>query len=67
VEQTNFPAYDMVRMAEAPAIETWIVPSDAPPTGMGEPAVPPLAPAVGNALFALTGRRLRSLPFRFSS
>ncbi len=64
VEQKNFPDYEMVRMRESPVIETHIVPSDAPPTGMGEPAVPPLAAAVGNALFMLTGVRLRDLPFR---
>ena len=66
VEQKNFPDYDMVRLRDAPAIETWIVASDEPPTGMGEPAVPPLAAAVGNALFMLTGRRLRDLPFRLA-
>jgi len=64
VQQTNFPSYEMVRMREAPVVETWIVPSEAPPSGVGEVAVPPLAPAVANALFALTGRRLRSLPLR---
>jgi isoquinoline 1-oxidoreductase beta subunit len=64
VEQKNFPDYEMVRLRDAPAIETWIVPSEAPPMGIGEPAVPPLAPAVGNALFNLTGRRLRDLPLR---
>lgn len=64
VEQQNFPAYEMVRMAGSPRIETHIVPSAAPPGGVGEPATPPLAPAVGNALFALTGKRLRSLPLR---
>jgi isoquinoline 1-oxidoreductase beta subunit len=66
VEQKNFPDYDMVRLRDAPAIETWIVPSEAPPTGMGEPAVPPLAAAVGNALFMLSGQRLRDLPFRLA-
>ena len=67
VEQKNFPDYEMVRLRDAPAIETWIVPSDAPPTGIGEPAVPPLAPAVGNAVFTLTGLRLRDLPLRLPS
>ena len=66
VEQTNFPDYEMVRMHDAPRIETWIVPSDAAPTGLGEPATPPLAPALANALFALTGQRLRSLPLRLA-
>jgi len=64
VEQKNFPDYEMVRLRDAPAVETHIVTSDAPPMGVGEPAVPPLAPAVGNALFTLTGKRLRDLPFR---
>ncbi len=64
VEQSNFPDYEMVRMRDAPQVQTWIVPSDAPPTGVGEVAVPPLAPAVANAVFALTGKRLRSLPLR---
>jgi isoquinoline 1-oxidoreductase beta subunit len=47
-----------------PAVEVVIVPSDAPLGGAGEPGTPPIAPAVGNAVFALTRRRLRSLPFR---
>jgi isoquinoline 1-oxidoreductase subunit beta len=62
VQQTNFPAYPLVRLATAPRVDTWLVASEAAPTGVGEPGVPPLAPAVANALFALTGRRLRSLP-----
>jgi len=66
VEQSNFPDYEMVRMRDAPQVQTWIVPSDAPPSGVGEVAVPPLAPAVANAVFALTGKRLRSLPLRLA-
>ncbi len=66
VEQENFPQYPMVRMAEAPRIETHIVPSGEPPGGVGEPATPPIAPAVANALFVLTGKRLRSLPLRLA-
>ncbi len=62
VQQGNFTDYPMVRMAAAPLVETWIVPSERPPGGVGEPAMPPLAPAVANALFALTGERLRKLP-----
>jgi isoquinoline 1-oxidoreductase beta subunit len=62
VQQGNFPSYPMVRLAGAPQVETWILPSDRPPAGVGEPGVPPVAPAVANALFALTGRRHRSLP-----
>jgi isoquinoline 1-oxidoreductase beta subunit len=63
VQQGNFPQYPMVRMASAPHVETWIVASQRDPCGVGEPGVPPVAPAVANALFALTGRRHRSLPF----
>ena len=66
VQQSNFPDYELVRMRNAPRVETWIIPSDAPPTGVGEPATPPLAPAVANAIFALTGTRLRSLPLRLA-
>ena len=62
VQQRNFPDAPLVRMQNAPAVQTWIVPSERPPAGVGEPGVPPLAPAVANALFGLTGRRLRSLP-----
>jgi isoquinoline 1-oxidoreductase beta subunit len=62
VQQTNFPSYPMVRMARSPVVETWIVPSSRPPGGVGEPGVPPLAPALGNALFALSGVRQRLLP-----
>jgi isoquinoline 1-oxidoreductase beta subunit len=63
VEQSNFHDYKVVRINEAPRVEVHIVPSTDAPGGMGEPATPPLAPAVGNALFALTGKRLRTLPF----
>lgn len=66
VEQGNFPAYDMVKLASMPVIETHLVPSEAPPGGVGEPGTPPIAPAVANALFALTGRRLRSLPLKMA-
>jgi isoquinoline 1-oxidoreductase beta subunit len=62
VQQTSFPNYPMVTLAQAPVVETHIVPSERPPSGVGEPGVPPLAPAVANALFKLTGKRLRSLP-----
>lgn len=62
VEQGNFDAYPILRFAESPAIETWIVPSEAPPGGVGEPGVPPVAPAVANALASLTGQRVRRLP-----
>lgn len=62
VQQKNFPNYPMVQLAQSPQVETHLVSSSRPPGGVGEPGVPPLAPAVANALFALTGRRLRSLP-----
>lgn len=62
VQQTNFPGYPLVRLAQAPVVETWLVASDRAPGGVGEPGVPPLAPAVANALFLLTGKRHRSLP-----
>ena len=62
VQQSNFPSYPMVQMAQTPQVQTWIVPSTRAPSGVGEPGVPPIAPAVANALFALTGQRQRSLP-----
>jgi isoquinoline 1-oxidoreductase beta subunit len=62
VQQRNFDSYPMVSLAQAPLVETWLVPSTRPPSGVGEPGVPPLAPALANALFVLTGKRQRSLP-----
>jgi len=59
----NFHSYPIIRFDEMPAVETYIVPSDEPPTGVGEPPLPPLAPAVANAIFAATGKRIRTLPF----
>jgi len=63
VEQGNFDAFPMLRIPDMPAVEVHILPSTAPPTGIGEPGVPPVAPAVANALAAATGRRLHRLPF----
>ena len=63
VEQSNFHDFQVLRMNEMPKVEVHIVPSAANPTGVGEPGVPPLAPALANALFAATGVRLRKLPF----
>jgi isoquinoline 1-oxidoreductase beta subunit len=63
VEQANFDSYPLLRISEMPQVEVHIMPSEAEPTGVGEPGVPPLAPAVANALFAATGKRLRRLPF----
>lgn len=62
VEQSNFGDYPVLRMNQAPEVETIIMPSAEHPEGMGEPATPPIAPAVANAVFKLTGKRLRSLP-----
>jgi isoquinoline 1-oxidoreductase subunit beta len=64
VQQRNFNDYPMVRMFESPEIEVYIVPSSEKPTGVGEPGVPPVAPAVANAIFAATGKRLRRLPIK---
>jgi isoquinoline 1-oxidoreductase beta subunit len=66
VQQGNFGDYPVLRMSEAPLVETVIIPSAEPPEGMGEPAVPPVAPAVASAVFKLTGQRLRSLPLRLA-
>ena len=62
VVQGNFHDQPVLRMPDCPVVETHVVPSALPPEGVGEPAVPPVAPAVANALFVLTGKRLRSLP-----
>jgi isoquinoline 1-oxidoreductase beta subunit len=67
VEQTNFGDYTVARMNDMPQVEVHIVPSNEPPTGMGEPGLPPLAPAYANAIFKLTGKRLRKLPFDLAS
>jgi isoquinoline 1-oxidoreductase beta subunit len=64
VEQTNFDGYDPIRISEAPPIEVHLVHSKEDPGGMGEPALPPAAPAVANAIFAASGQRLRKLPFQ---
>ena len=62
VEQGNFHNYPVLRMSEMPKVEVHIVPSTEGPGGIGEPGTPPIAPAVVNALFALTGKRIRTLP-----
>lgn len=62
VAQGNFDTYRLLRFDRMPEVEVHIVPSDEAPTGVGEPGVPPVAPAVANALFAATGRRFRGLP-----
>jgi isoquinoline 1-oxidoreductase beta subunit len=63
-EQSNFDSYEMLRMADAPKVETVIVPSGGFWGGVGEPPVPPLAPALCNAIFAATGKRIRALPLK---
>ncbi len=63
VEQGNFDGFSLLRIGEMPKVEVHIVPSMAAPTGVGEPGVPPVLPAVANAIAAATGKRLRNLPF----
>jgi len=62
VEQSNFNNYQVLRMDEMPKIEVHIVPSEEKPTGAGELSVPPLVPALCNAIFTATGKRIRRLP-----
>ncbi|HJU88076.1 MAG TPA: xanthine dehydrogenase family protein molybdopterin-binding subunit [Gemmatimonadaceae bacterium] len=62
VAQGTFNDYRVLRMADMPYVDVYVVPSTESPGGVGEPGVPPIAPAVANALFKLTGRRIRSLP-----
>jgi isoquinoline 1-oxidoreductase beta subunit len=64
VQQGNFDDYEVVRVAGMPAVETVLVPSGGSWGGGGEPGVPPLAPALCNAIFAATGKRIRSLPLK---
>jgi len=66
-EQQTYADFEVARMRDAPVIETHLVGSDAErPFGMGEPPVPPIAPAIANAIFAATGKRIRKLPIRAS-
>ncbi|MER8440564.1 xanthine dehydrogenase family protein molybdopterin-binding subunit [Mesorhizobium sp. M1312] len=66
VEQSNFSDYTVARMTDVPEFDIHIVPSAEPPTGMGEPGLPPLAPAFANAIARLTGKPLRQLPFNLT-
>jgi isoquinoline 1-oxidoreductase beta subunit len=63
-EQSNFHDYRILRMNHMPVVEVHIMPSEEKPSGVGEPGVPPIAPAVANAVFAITGKRIRRLPIR---
>jgi isoquinoline 1-oxidoreductase subunit beta len=67
VQQSNFADYPMLRLPDAPIVETHIIASSQSPEGIGEPALPPIAPAVANAIFALTGKRLRALPLNLNT
>lgn len=67
VQQSNFNDYEVLRLAQMPAIEVHIVPSTAAPSGVGEPGTPPIAAAVANAVYALGGERVRRLPFKHAT
>jgi CO/xanthine dehydrogenase Mo-binding subunit len=62
VDQSNFNDYRLLRMRETPRIEVHFVKSTEAPSGLGEPPVSPIAPAIANAIFAVSGRRIRKLP-----
>jgi isoquinoline 1-oxidoreductase beta subunit len=64
IEQQNFDSYDLLRMPDAPQLETYLVEGGRPPGGIGEPPLALIGPSVGNAIFAATGKRLRKLPFQ---
>jgi isoquinoline 1-oxidoreductase subunit beta len=64
IQQQNFNSYDLLRMPDAPQLETYLVEGGRPPGGIGEPPIALIAPSVGNAIFAATGKRLRNLPFQ---
>jgi isoquinoline 1-oxidoreductase subunit beta len=62
VLQSSYPDYPILQMADVPSIDVYFMPSDKPPGGVGEPGLPPVAPALANAVFALNGKRIRQLP-----
>jgi CO/xanthine dehydrogenase Mo-binding subunit len=65
-KESNFHDYPILRMNEAPAVDVVIIDSGTEPTGVGEPGLPPIAPAIASAVFAATGQRLRSLPLKLA-
>jgi isoquinoline 1-oxidoreductase subunit beta len=64
IQQSNFDGYPLLRMPDAPVVETFLMPSALNPVGAGEMGIPSAAPALANAIFAASGRRLRDLPLR---
>ena len=66
IKESYFHDYPMLRMSESPEIEVVIIDSGTKPTGVGEPGLPPIAPAVANAVYKATGQRLRSLPLQLA-
>jgi len=67
VEQSNFNDYPMITLKEMPKVDVHIAPNNEPPSGVGEPGVPPIAAAVANSIFAATGKRIRRLPILMDS
>ena len=66
IDQTNYHQHPILRMRQTPVIEIFGSKSNLPPTGLGEPTLPPILPAVTNAVFAATGKRIRTLPLKRS-
>ena len=67
IQESNFHEYPLLRIDEMPVVEVYTIASEEPPSGVGEMGVPPIAPAVANAIFAATGQRLRQMPFRLEA